>query len=525
MTEGSGFRPPAPASSNHDLLEGVAYAREGDLAAARDVFRRCMHRDPYSDMAWVWLAWVAESPSQSLEYLREARALLPDSGLIAEAFGWAEQRVSQDSSSASAGEGQAAIADAVRSARRQGSEATSRLMLILGQAGERLRIWARWLREAVAGWHLPALKLDWSSAAISAIALVCIAALVFVVYFVMGKVRDRGSVVQALELPTPVADATATPTAEQRLRPLWIKADVAWTRQDWDQVIVLLDQVREIDPRNEEARARLAEAYHNRALLAIEEDALTDAKHDLDTAVRLDAGSEHLQATRLALERYRDGLAAYRAQDWDGAISILRIVYEKTPYFRDTQEMLAEAYFRRGQERGIEAEQLPVTEKIELLEAGKADVETALQLRPDWPEAKNLHQEISDLILPPRRIEVDLSDKLTTVYQDNQPIKVFEVCTGRPSHPTAPGRYEVQTKMEEAYGSTWDLWMPKWLGIYDAGGTENGFHALPILSSGQTLWRGSLGTGCSYGCIVLDTPDAEWLYDWADLGTAVIITR
>jgi lipoprotein-anchoring transpeptidase ErfK/SrfK len=77
--------------------------------------------------------------------------------------------------------------------------------------------------------------------------------------------------------------------------------------------------------------------------------------------------------------------------------------------------------------------------------------------------------------------------------------------------------------MDNAYGSAWDLNMPYWLGIYWAGGTENGFHALPILSSGATLWAGALGTRCSFGCIVLDTKDAKWMYDWSTLGTVVFV--
>jgi len=67
--------------------------------------------------------------------------------------------------------------------------------------------------------------------------------------------------------------------------------------------------------------------------------------------------------------------------------------------------------------------------------------------------------------------------------------------------------------------------MPHWLGIYWAGSTENGIHALPILSSGQTLWAGYLGQPVSYGCIVLGTQEAELLYNWAQIGTLVSIRR
>ncbi|NLE99632.1 MAG: L,D-transpeptidase, partial [Anaerolineales bacterium] len=62
-----------------------------------------------------------------------------------------------------------------------------------------------------------------------------------------------------------------------------------------------------------------------------------------------------------------------------------------------------------------------------------------------------------------------------------------------------------------------------WLGIYWAGSIENGIHALPVMSNGQTLWAGYLGRPVSFGCIVLGTADAAALYNWAEIGTPVQI--
>lgn len=48
-------------------------------------------------------------------------------------------------------------------------------------------------------------------------------------------------------------------------------------------------------------------------------------------------------------------------------------------------------------------------------------------------------------------------------------------------------------------------------------------HALPILPNEATSWAGFLGTPISYGCVVLDTYDAQVLYDWAEVGVPVEI--
>ncbi|MGQ9832307.1 MAG: L,D-transpeptidase [Candidatus Villigracilaceae bacterium] len=88
---------------------------------------------------------------------------------------------------------------------------------------------------------------------------------------------------------------------------------------------------------------------------------------------------------------------------------------------------------------------------------------------------------------------------------------------------TAIGTFSVLSKIPNAYGSTWNIWMPYWLVIYWSGGLENGIHALPILPGGSRLWSGYLGTPISYGCVVLGEYEARLLYEWAEIGTPVVI--
>jgi len=119
-------------------------------------------------------------------------------------------------------------------------------------------------------------------------------------------------------------------------------------------------------------------------------------------------------------------------------------------------------------------------------------------------------------------ILVDLSEQHMYVYEGDSMIYSFVASTGI-NNATRVGTFAVQSKIPNAYGSTWNIWMPNWLGIYWAGGLENGIHALPILPNGATLWEGFLGRPVSYGCVVLGTYESKLLYDWADLGTTVEI--
>jgi LysM repeat protein len=119
-------------------------------------------------------------------------------------------------------------------------------------------------------------------------------------------------------------------------------------------------------------------------------------------------------------------------------------------------------------------------------------------------------------------ILVDISEQHMYVYEGDQLIYSFVASTGM-GNSTRVGTFEVLNKIPNAYGATWNIWMPSWLGIYWSGHLQNGIHALPILPNGATLWAGYLGTPISYGCVVLGSYEAQLLYDWAEVGTTVQI--
>ena len=119
-------------------------------------------------------------------------------------------------------------------------------------------------------------------------------------------------------------------------------------------------------------------------------------------------------------------------------------------------------------------------------------------------------------------ILVDISEQHMYVYEGDTVVYSFVSSTGM-HNATRVGTFSVLDKIPSAYGATWNIWMPNWLGIYYSGSLENGIHALPILPNGATLWAGYLGIPISYGCVVLGTYEAQLLYDWVDVGTPVEI--
>ena len=127
-------------------------------------------------------------------------------------------------------------------------------------------------------------------------------------------------------------------------------------------------------------------------------------------------------------------------------------------------------------------------------------------------------------VVPNKRIVINISDQRMTVYENGQVRNTHIVSTGVSDSPTMAGIFQVQTHEINAYASNWDLYMPHFLGIYEAWpGFMNGIHGLPLLSNGHRLWASNLGSPASYGCIILDLSAAEDLFYWADPGVVVEI--
>jgi len=125
-----------------------------------------------------------------------------------------------------------------------------------------------------------------------------------------------------------------------------------------------------------------------------------------------------------------------------------------------------------------------------------------------------------------KRIVINITQQRMTVFENGQVRNTHIISTGVSDSPTMAGIFQIQTHEINAYASNWDLYMPHFMGIYEAWpGFMNGIHGLPLLSNGNRLWASTLGSPASYGCIILDLGAAEDLYHWADPGVVVEITR
>jgi LysM repeat protein len=178
--------------------------------------------------------------------------------------------------------------------------------------------------------------------------------------------------------------------------------------------------------------------------------------------------------------------------------------------------------FKISQKLGVRLDDLATVNSI----SPQAIIYIGQSLVIPKPGYVSISSPIPDLSLTPeisdKYILVDISEQHLYAYESELLVYSFIASTGM-NNATRIGFFSVLDKIPNAYGATWNIWMPNWLGIYWAGTLENGIHALPILSNGLRLWDGYLGTPISYGCIVLGVNESQMLYDWVTVGTPVEI--
>jgi len=113
-----------------------------------------------------------------------------------------------------------------------------------------------------------------------------------------------------------------------------------------------------------------------------------------------------------------------------------------------------------------------------------------------------------------RWIAVDLTNQMTYAYEGTTLVNSFVVSTGTWRTPTVTGTYRIYVKYTSTTMSGPGYYLtnvPYTMYFYKGYGLHG------------TYWHNNFGTPMSHGCVNLRTPDAEWLFNFADVGTVVHI--
>lgn len=117
-------------------------------------------------------------------------------------------------------------------------------------------------------------------------------------------------------------------------------------------------------------------------------------------------------------------------------------------------------------------------------------------------------------------IEVDLSEQRTTAYERATPVKNFLIASGMRGHETVKGEFAIWYKVRsqtmqggsKADGSYYSIPNVEWVSYFYQDYALHG-----------AWWREKFGYPASHGCVNMTNTDAQWVYEWAPIGTKVIV--
>jgi lipoprotein-anchoring transpeptidase ErfK/SrfK len=120
-------------------------------------------------------------------------------------------------------------------------------------------------------------------------------------------------------------------------------------------------------------------------------------------------------------------------------------------------------------------------------------------------------------------IDINVTTQSLVAYEGDWPVFQALVSTGLPRTPTPVGTYKVFAKLvaDDMRGGSYATgdyyFLPKvpYVMYFLEGGYA--IHG--------TYWHNNFGNPMSHGCVNLPTPASKWLFEWAPMGTTVVVHR
>lgn len=159
----------------------------------------------------------------------------------------------------------------------------------------------------------------------------------------------------------------------------------------------------------------------------------------------------------------------------------------------------------------VDTEPLPV--ELPIIERNK-DPKTKLD------EAKTYAKP---QILIGKYIDISLLYQNMVIFEDGKVLDAYQISSGKKGMDTPTGTFKIENKFPKAWSKAYGLWMPNWMAILPTG--KIGIHELPIWPNGYQEGAAHLGVPVSHGCVRLGPGAAKRVYDWAEIGTPVIVHR
>lgn len=116
-------------------------------------------------------------------------------------------------------------------------------------------------------------------------------------------------------------------------------------------------------------------------------------------------------------------------------------------------------------------------------------------------------------------IDVDLSEQKLRLYQNGKLVGEYITSTGKPETPTPTGNFYVLSKQVNIWSGRFGVYLPYAVRFYK----DYFIHELPYRPDGYREGEGELGIPASHGCVRVGIGVAEEIYNFAEIGTKIII--
>jgi lipoprotein-anchoring transpeptidase ErfK/SrfK len=124
-------------------------------------------------------------------------------------------------------------------------------------------------------------------------------------------------------------------------------------------------------------------------------------------------------------------------------------------------------------------------------------------------------------IIGGKYIDINLTSQVMIIFEQGKPLNAFIISSGKKGLETPQGSFQIYNKSPRAWSKAYGLYMPYWMAIANSG--KFGIHELPEWPGGYKEGANHLGIPVSHGCVRLGVGPAKEVYDWADIGTPVIV--
>lgn len=160
---------------------------------------------------------------------------------------------------------------------------------------------------------------------------------------------------------------------------------------------------------------------------------------------------------------------------------------------------------------------LPLSENREQKEEQKLRAVYTKLDQADYPEIKINRDDYKD----GKVIDVDLTKQIMSVYGFGELKGLYKVSTGMTGMKTPIGKFKISRKSAFYWSNACSCRLPYAMEFFAQKGLF--IHELPYFPEKGQEGAASLGNPVSHGCVRLGTGDAKEVYDFAEIGTPVII--